>query len=54
MLRNILHIYHIRYFYIDDDFYHNDESGYGTAFIFATNYNILRIMSGMGGLAFSN
>ncbi len=26
----------------------------GTAAIFAVNYNVLRIMSGMGGLAYSN
>jgi hypothetical protein len=26
----------------------------GTLFVFATNYNVLRIMSGMGGLAYSN
>jgi hypothetical protein len=25
-----------------------------TVYIYATNYNVLRVMSGMGGLAYSN
>ena len=32
----------------------NAKSNIGKVFIFATNYNILRIMSGMGGLMYSN
>ena len=26
----------------------------GTIYVFAVNYNVLRILSGMGGLAYSN
>jgi hypothetical protein len=26
----------------------------GQLFVYATNYNVLRILSGMGGLAYSN
>jgi hypothetical protein len=25
-----------------------------TVYVYATNYNVLRVMSGMGGLAYSN
>ena len=32
----------------------NSAAAAGTADIFAVNYNVLRIMSGMGGLAYSN
>jgi hypothetical protein len=32
----------------------NHSSGRGHLYIFAVNYNVLRIMSGMGGLAYSN
>ena len=31
-----------------------DANGGSTMFIYATNYNVLRIMSGMGGLAYAN
>jgi len=32
----------------------NTGSGAAKIKVFATNYNVLRIMSGMGGLAYSN
>ena len=43
----------------DDDSNHGTNNQYaskitGTIFIFAVNYNVLRILSGMGGLAYSN
>ena len=42
-------------FLLGDLRYTNDETTHNyTAVIFAVNYNVLRIMSGMGGLAYSN
>ena len=35
-------------------FSHPNDMGISKTSIFAINYNILRIMSGMGGLAYSN
>ena len=32
----------------------NQSSGHAKVRVYATNYNVLRIMSGMGGLAYSN
>jgi len=34
--------------------YGSDADGEGTIYLYAMNYNILRIVSGMGGLAYSN
>lgn len=39
---------------IDNATLHLNPAGAGSASIFAVNYNVLRIMSGMGGLAYSN
>ena len=38
----------------DGDGTTNDVAGTDSLFMFAVNYNVLRIMSGMGGLAYSN
>ena len=32
----------------------DDITGTGKLFVYAINYNVLRVLSGMGGLAFSN
>ena len=39
---------------IDNAQLHGDATGAGTITVYAVNYNVLRIMSGMGGLAYSN
>jgi hypothetical protein len=41
---------------IDNAQFYNADGGtiVANAFIFAINYNVLRVMSGMGGLAYSN
>jgi hypothetical protein len=39
---------------IDNATLHMEQAANGSASIFAVNYNVLRIMSGMGGIAYSN